>query len=177
MPGPNNMMSMTQAGRLGIRRSFPFNLGIWTGFTVVMVLCTALESTLHAILPVIRVPMLFVSAGYMLYLAWKTVKEPVSMEKKDAGGGFLSGCLLQFINPKIYFYCIVSMENYILPFYEGNVPALLGFSLLLSTIGFLFTVVWALFGSLFGKVFSQYGKAVSWVLALLLVYCAVSLFL
>jgi len=63
MPGPNNMMSMTQAGRLGIRRSFPFNLGIWTGFTVVMVLCTALESTLHAILPVIRVLMLFVGAG------------------------------------------------------------------------------------------------------------------
>lgn len=106
-----------------------------------MALCTALESTLHAILPAIRVPMLFVGSGYMLYLARKTVKEPVSMEKKDAGGGFLSGCLLQFINPKIYFYCIVSMETYILPFYEGNVPALLGFSLLLSTIGFLFTVV------------------------------------
>lgn len=28
-PGPNNIMSMSNAGRLGFRKSFPFNLGIW----------------------------------------------------------------------------------------------------------------------------------------------------
>ena len=35
-PGPNNLMSMSNAGRLGFRRSFPFNLGIWAGFSAVM---------------------------------------------------------------------------------------------------------------------------------------------
>ncbi len=28
-PGPNNVMSMSNAGRLGFRRALPFNLGIW----------------------------------------------------------------------------------------------------------------------------------------------------
>lgn len=39
-PGPNNLMSMSNAGRLGFKRAFPFNLGILTGFAVVMLLCT-----------------------------------------------------------------------------------------------------------------------------------------
>ena len=39
-PGPNNIMSMSNAGRLGFRRALPFNFGIWVGFTIVMVLCT-----------------------------------------------------------------------------------------------------------------------------------------
>ena len=34
-PGPNNIMSMSNASRLGFRRSFPFNLGIWLGFSAV----------------------------------------------------------------------------------------------------------------------------------------------
>ena len=37
-PGPNNLMSLSNAGRLGFRRAFPFNLGIWAGFAIVMLL-------------------------------------------------------------------------------------------------------------------------------------------
>ena len=31
-PGPNNLLSMSNAGQMGLKRSFPFNLGIWVGF-------------------------------------------------------------------------------------------------------------------------------------------------
>ena len=36
----------------------------------------------------------------------------------------LSGLFLQFINPKIYIYCIMSMEAYILPFYTVSILCL-----------------------------------------------------
>ena len=39
-PGPNNILSMTHASRVGFRRSFPFHLGVWAGFSLVMLLCT-----------------------------------------------------------------------------------------------------------------------------------------
>ena len=39
-PGPNNLMSMSNGGRRGFRGALPFNLGIWLGFSVVMLLCT-----------------------------------------------------------------------------------------------------------------------------------------
>ena len=176
-PGPNNIMSLTNATRHGLRRSYPFNLGIWAGFSIVMILCAVLTTTLHAVLPAIKTPMLILGAGYILYLAWKTFKSTSVDDEKNAKGGFLAGFLLQFINPKGIIYGIVSMEAFILPVYQGNNLALLGFALLLSTLGFVSTLCWAAFGSLFKKLFSDYRKTINTIMALLLVYCAVSLFL
>lgn len=175
-PGPNNIMSMSNAGRKGFKRALPFNLGIWVGFSVVMVVCTLFCSALSAIIPRIKAPMLTLGALYMLYLAWGTVKSG-SIEDDHSAGGFASGLFLQFVNPKIYIYCIMSMEAYILPYYAGNWAALFGFAMLLAFIGFAFTICWSAFGSVFRLMFSKYSKQVNAVMALLLVWCAVSLFL
>ena len=176
-PGPNNIMSMSNASRLGFRKSFPFNLGIWTGFSLVMLICTFVCNALSEILPIIKMPMLTIGALYMLLLAWKTLRSSSVIEEVHSHSGFFSGMLLQFINPKIYIYCIVSMEAYILPFYQGSWGTLIFFALLLAFIGFVFTVCWALFGSVFKLLFSKYAKTTNPLMALLLVYCAVSLFL
>lgn len=176
-PGPNNIMSMTNAGKLGLKKSLPFNLGIWAGFTVVMVICTVLSKAFHTILPLVKTPMLVIGAAYMFWLAWQTFKSDSAFKAKQVRGGFYSGLFLQFINPKIYIYCIVSMEAYILPFYQDDPARLFAFAVLLAAIGFVFTLCWAAFGSLFKLLFSQYAKVTNTVMALLLVYCAVSLFM
>ena len=176
-PGPNTIMSMSNAGRLGLRRSFPFNLGIWLGFSIVMLLCTVFCGTLSALIPKIRLPMLVIGAAYMLWLAWKTFRSTSAIQEDSRGGGFVSGMLLQFVNPKIYIYGVVSLEVYILPYYQGRWAALALFALLLAFIGFTFTLLWALFGSVFKLLFSRYARVTNTVMALLLVYCAVSLFL
>ena len=176
-PGPNNIMSMSNAGRLGFRRALPFNLGIWVGFTIVMALCTLFCTALSALIPAIRLPMLVLGAAYMLYLAWGTFRSSDVIQEDHAREGFRSGLLLQFINPKIYLYGIMSMEAYILPYYSGQPAVLLFFALLLAFIGFVFTLAWAAFGSVFRLLFSRHARVVNTNMALLLVYCAVSLFL
>lgn len=175
-PGPNNIMSMSNAGRIGLKKSLPFNMGIWVGFSIVMLVCTFFCNTLSAFIPRIKLPMLIIGALYMLWLAWKTFRSSSEFNEDHSRSGFLSGLLLQFINPKIYIYCIVSMEAYILPFYQGAWGKLIFFALLLAFIGFAFTVCWAVFGSVFKMLFSKYAKVTNTVMALLLVYCAVSLF-
>ena len=50
-PGPNNIMSMSNGARKGFKAALPFNLGIWTGFSVVMLLCTALCQLLGTLIP------------------------------------------------------------------------------------------------------------------------------
>ncbi len=176
-PGPNNIMSMSNAGRVGFRRSFPFNLGIGAGFSIVMLICTFFCSTLSTVVPKIKMPMLVIGALYMLRLAHITFKSPTVIEEDCTRIGFSSGLTLQFINPKIYIYGIVSMEAYILPYYHNEWGALIFFALLLAAIGFSFTVCWSLFGSVFKLLFSKYARITNTVMALLLVYCAVSLFL
>ena len=176
-PGPNNIMSMSNGVRKGFRGALPFNLGILTGFTMVMILCTLFCSLLATLIPKIKTPMLILGAGYMLYLAWEIFRSSGLIEEDYSRSGFLSGLLLQFINPKIYIYCIMSMEAYILPLYSGQPLTLLLFDLLLSFIGFVFTIAWTVFGSVFQTLFSRHARVVNTILALLLVYCAVSLFL
>lgn len=176
-PGPNNIMSMSNGIRKGFRGALPFNMGILTGFSLVMLLCTAFCSLLSSFIPRIKLPMLLAGACYMLYLAWETFRSSASVESSHSHDGFLPGLLLQFINPKIYIYCIMSMEAYILPYYAGQSLLLFGFALLLAFIGFVFTLLWSAFGSGFKWLFSRHARMVNTVMALLLVYCAFSLFL
>lgn len=176
-PGPNNIMSMSNAGQLGFKKSLPFNFGVWGGFSVVMLVCTLCCSLLSSLIPKIKFPMMLVGASYMLWLAWNTWKSTDEIRENHSRSDFLSGFVLQFINPKIYIYCIISMEAYILPFYAYEPLALLGFALLLAFIGFIFTLCWSAFGSVFKILFSRHAKVTNGIMALLLVYCAVSLFL
>ena len=175
-PGPNNIMSMSNGGRLGFRGALPFNFGIWAGFSAVMLLCTAFCTTLTNLIPAVKTPMLIAGAAYMLHLAWGTFRSSGVIDEGHSRSGFYAGMLLQFINPKIYIYGIMSMQAYILPFYAGEPLTLALFALLLAFIGFAFTLCWSAFGSAFRLLFSRHTKTVNTIMALLLVYCAASLF-
>lgn len=175
-PGPNNIMSMSNGSRKGFRGALPFNFGILAGFSIVMLVCTLFCTMVSTLIPKIKTPMLIAGGLYLLYLAWETFRSSGQIEETHTRDGFWYGLLLQFINPKIYIYCIMSMEAYILPFYQGQIPALVGFSILLALIGFASTLCWSAFGSAFKRLFSTHAKLVNTSMALLLVYCAVSLF-
>ena len=47
-PGANNLLSMSNAIRLGFRRSIRFNLGILAGFTTVMTICAVFSTALYS---------------------------------------------------------------------------------------------------------------------------------
>lgn len=175
-PGPNNIMSMSNASRLGFKKSLPFNIGILVGFSIVMLACTLFSSLFSFVLPKIKMPMLIIGAIYMLYLSWKTLTSTPEIQDIQVRSGFVSGLFLQFVNPKIYIYCIISMEVYILPHYSNYLFPLFGFAILLAFIGFSFTLCWSAFGTIFKQIFSKYGKFTNTIMALLLVYCAISLF-
>ena len=175
-PGPNNITSLSLSSRMGFSKSYPFNFGVLVGFFSVIVICTVFCDTLSSFLPVIKLPMLILGALYMLWLAWKTFRSSDVEEKKNSKGGFWSGVLLQFVNVKGYLYAIVSMEAYILPYYAGKWDKLLLFAFMLACMGFVSTCLWGIFGSLFKMLFSKYSKITNTIMALLLVYCAVSLF-
>ncbi|MBI4857466.1 MAG: LysE family transporter [Acetobacterium woodii] len=175
-PGPNNIMSMSIARQYGFKRALPFNLGVFAGFSVVMLICTYFFATLSAVIPMIKAPMILIGAAYMLYLAWKTFKSSSPIEARPIHSGFLNGLMLQFVNPKVYLYCLISMEVYILPAFSSQPGMLFAFALLLALIGFCFTLCWSVFGTLFQRLFSTQARLINTILALLLVYCAIALF-
>ena len=176
-PGPNNIMSMNNAAQKGFRRALPFNFGILAGFFFVMILCTVFSSLLFTLIPRIQLPMKILGAAYMLYLALKIILSSKKRKAvKDSGGSFIAGAVLQLVNPKIIIFGITAISSFILPWYT-SIPILLFFAFLIAFIGFSATLCWAAFGSIFSKVFNEHGRILNIIMALLLIYCAVSLFL
>ena len=179
-PGPNNILSMSNAARVGLRRAMRFNLGILCGLAIMFGLCTALSAALFAWLPVLALPMKCLGAAYMLYLAAKIFFSAPPQDAGDAaaqqGMTFVTGLTLQFVNMKIIIYGLTAMVSYILPAFSAP-PILAAFAILLTLSCFCANMSWALFGSLFFRLFTSKQKLINSIMALLLIYCAVSLFL
>ena len=176
-PGPNNILSMSNAAKYGFKRNIPFSLGMFAGAIVIMALCSAFSATIFNLIPSIKPVMTYIGAAYILWLSWKIYKSKPHEEGKDIGkeNNFISGFLLQFVNPKVIIYGITIFATFILPYYE--LPAYIGlFAVGLAFIGFVSINCWALFGSGFNIFLKRYYKIVNSIMALLLVYCAVSLF-
>mgnify|MGYP000175835053 CR=1 FL=1 len=140
-----------------------------------MLICTAFCSTLTELIPAVKTPMLIAGAAYMLHLAWATYKSDGVITEDHSRSGFYSGLILQFINLNLHLLQLCPC-SYILLFYAGEPFKLTLFALLLAFIGFLFTLCWSAFGSAFRLLFSRHTKSVNTIMALLLVYCAASLF-
>lgn len=177
-PGPNTIMSMTNGTRYGFIKGFPFNAGVFLGFFIIMSLCSFFSVVLYNLIPSVKPVMTYVGAAYILWLAWKIYSsKPHSIDgnKKNAITVW-SGLILQFVNVKVILFGFTTVSTFIAPYYNSWI-VLLMFSALLAFIGFTATCCWSLFGSVFQKIFIKNEKTVNIIMALLLVYCAVSLFI
>jgi cysteine/O-acetylserine efflux protein len=177
-PGPNNIMSMSNANKYGFRKTLKFILGVSAGLVVIMLLCSYFNLILYNYIPKVELVMSIIGMVYMVYLAFKiiTSKPQEEQDNKDKTNSFLSGLVLQFINPKVILYGITTISTFILPSYNSS-SSLFLFSVLLAFIGFLATSCWALFGSLFQKFLSEYRRPFNIAMGLLLIYSAVSIFI
>ena len=177
-PGPNNIMSMANAGKYGFKKSYRFNIGIFCGFMVVLSFCAAFASLLYGFIPTIKPAMLCIGAVYILWLAFSIWRSDSHSDKTGLAqtNTLASGMVLQFVNIKLILFGVTSMSSYVLP-YHRSVPVLALVVFCLSLFGFLVTCCWALFGVVFDKLLKKHSKVLNAVMALTLVYCAVSMVL
>lgn len=185
-PGPNNIMTMSIAGKYGFKKGFRFCFGVFLGCLVVMTLCAIFSAALFEFIPKVAPFMKYAGAIYILWLAYKTYTDKPAKDEDEIGSSekketlkknlVFNGMIIQIINPKTILYGITSISTFILPYFK-TIPYLALFVFILSFVGLISTGTWAVFGSVFKKVFEKYYKILNIVLALLLVYCAITLIL
>ncbi|WP_313526961.1 LysE family transporter [Anaerotignum sp.] len=179
-PGPNNIMSMNNGARYGVRKSLPFCAGVGTGFSLVLIGCILCNLFLNRYIPRIVDVMTVLGAGYILYLAWVVWKDKPKEEKKNARQldtrAFGTAVVLQFVNPKGLLFGMTLITNFVFPYYQ-SIEAFIMVLAFNWVVVFLSCGCWVLFGSVFRSFFDKYRKVLNGVMALLLVYCAVSLFM
>ena len=102
-PGPANMAMMATGARFGFSAAVPFVVGVVLGKQIIIwpIGCGLLEAASHA--PLIFSLLKWVSAGYMIWLAWRVAnmrfKAKEDLEKVP---GFFSGLLVHPFNPKAW---------------------------------------------------------------------------
>ncbi|HHU13494.1 MAG TPA: LysE family transporter [Clostridiaceae bacterium] len=177
-PGPNTIMSMTNAAKYGFRKSFPFTLGVFLGFFTMMLASAAFSSLLYRVIPAIKPVMLVIGAAYIMWLAWKVWRDKPRTSKRGPveTNTFASGLLLQFVNVKVMLFGITAMSSFVRPHFE-NPLILAAFALFTTFVGFSANISWGLFGAAFERLFKRHGRVLHGVMALLLVYTAVTMLL
>ena len=174
-PGPNNLLSMSNAMHSGYRRTLRFLAGIFTGILVVMLLCGLLNFALLSLAPRVRIWLNILGAAYMLYLAIHimTSKPAMCEQAGDRLNTYQAGLALQFLNLKVILYGVTVFSNFIVPAYHDPLQVAL-FAPLLALIGFMATSCWALGGDIFRKTLNRYYRAANIVMGILLIYTAIA---
>jgi len=181
-PGPNNIMSMSHSQRYGFKKTLNFMLGVFTGVSILVFLSCYFNLFLFKNVTFFKSIVGPLGAIYMIYLAWIIIKPEKTGEDAKNGKGYSNkaqisyptGVLLQFLNPKGVIFALTVSSNFILPFFEGNFTYIL-FSIILGLAAFSSVSIWAGFGALVNRFFSQYGKVFNYLMAAFLVYSAISI--
>lgn len=175
-PGPNNIMALVFANKSGFKRTFRFCLGVGVGFFTLIVLSCYFNLLLQNVIPKIEFVMTIIGVAYMLYLAVKIITSNMNDDddSEDTHNRFFTGVLLQFVNPKAILYAITVISTFVLPYHTSN-SSLLFYTVILAVIGFMGTFSWSVFGSVFKRWLAKYSRPFNVMMALLLVYSAISI--
>ena len=118
-----------------------------------------------------------IGAGYILWLAYETLRASYAFQKDDQSPmGFASGLWLQVLNPKVVVYGLTLYSTFLASI--TVIPAYLVVSaLFLAAMAFWSVSTWTLFGSAIRTYLHQPGmrRLVNLGLSLLLVYTAIEL--
>lgn len=182
LPGPNNILALNSVQNRGYKNTRYLLLGIYGGFTFVMLAAAYISKVATTSFEPLLNWLKYLGVAYLLYLAWvvanskKVESKPENTSNMDLKADFWKGFLLQLVNVKIIIYGITAFSSFVFPHFD-DFEIILGFALLISFIGSTATWIWALAGKELSSFLNRHAAIVNRVMALLLVYCAASLFM
>ena len=176
-PGPNNMICLSSAAQHGFAQSLRYIAGVFAGSIMIGLLTGGFTSLLYDVLPAAEPWLLALGAAYILYLAWGVWRS----QPREGGApvkkrGVLSGVMMQFVNVKGILFSVTAMASYVLPNWSGPLAIALC-SAIIACCCVVCCGVWALGGAALVGAYRKHARLISGVMALALVWCALSLLL
>ncbi|WP_054709432.1 LysE family transporter [Bacillus sp. JCM 19041] len=172
-PGPTNIVIVSVVQNNGVHQALRYTYGATIAFGLLLTASAIFNTLFMHALPKILFFMQLVGSLYMLYLAYQVYKMDLSKKQTTAKhASFLSGFLMQFLNPKVVLFTMTVIPSFILPYYVD--PTTVSLSVLgITFIGFLAFLLWVGFGAMFKELFRTYQKTTNLIMALFLVYAAI----
>lgn len=171
-PGPTNIVILSTVNNYGTKKAMEYTYGASIAFGLLLVISAMLNTVLISVIPKVLPIMQIIGCLYILYLAYQIYKMDTSKSIEKQTATFMSGFLMQFINPKVVLFTMTVIPSFIMPYYS-ELSTLMLFVLCITIIGFVAFTTWILFGTIFKEFLQKHQKAVNIIMALFLVYSAI----
>ena len=181
-PGPANLCSLSTAMNEGKQAALRQWRGLFTGFAIISLASVLINAFLGSVMGEYVRYLAWAGAAYLLWMAWNMVRPVLSpgfaeKHRQNASAGkasFWTGLLVQLTNVKIMVFCMTALSSFVLP-YTRDLPSLLAIGAFLPFTGPVCNLVWLFVGVKLQKLFQRYRTVFSILMALSLVYCAITL--
>jgi cysteine/O-acetylserine efflux protein len=177
-PGPANITAASMGALHGYRKTFPYLLGMFSGFVLVLLASGLASAFLLEALPALEQILRLGGALYILYLAFHTLRATYTQDDAAVPQrfGFSSGVLLQLLNPKAIIFGLTLYATFLSALTLRS-PLLPLSAVLVAGVGLTATSVWTLTGATIRGCLANpfWLKAFNLTLSLLLVWIALEL--
>ncbi|MNI22379.1 Cysteine/O-acetylserine efflux protein [compost metagenome] len=171
-PGPTNIAILSTVNHLGTKKAMNYSYGATIGMGLLLIISATLNTMLITIIPKILIVMQFIGSLYMCYLVYQIYKTDKSNPTVNQAGTFMSGFLMQFLNPKVVLFSLTVIPTYIMPYYN-EILAMTISIVTITLIGLLAFTTWVLFGTIFKEFLQKHNRTVNVFMALFLAYAAI----
>ena len=175
-PGPTNIVILSTVHNQGTKKAMEYTYGATIAFCLLLAASAMLNTMLITIIPKILIVMQIIGSIYMLYLAYQIYKMDSSKPLVNQTGTFMSGLIMQFVNPKVLLFTMTVIPSFVMSHYTAFLAVTMSV-LAITLIGFLAFTTWVLFGTIFKQFLRKHEKVVNIMMALFLVYAAIMIWM
>jgi threonine/homoserine/homoserine lactone efflux protein len=157
-PGPDNLFVLTQGIARGRRPAIVTALGMCSGISV-HTTAAAFGVSARFYSSVVAFNLVkYAGAAYLLYLAWRTIRERSTIslataDERPAAALFRRGFVMNVLNPKVALFFLAFLPQFVVPA-EGRVP------LQMLLLGAIFMIQAAIIFSLIGYFAGSVGRLI-----------------
>ncbi|MEP5155392.1 LysE family translocator [Planktotalea sp.] len=114
-PGPANMALMSTGARFGFKAALPFVAGVALGKQLIIWPIGFGLMELANSVPWLFTALKYISAAYIIWLAWKVANLRLNTETEAKAPGFTAGLIVHPLNPKAWAMIIGGFTAFVAP--------------------------------------------------------------
>ena len=150
-PGPANMAMLATGARFGFWAALPFVAGVVLGKQLIIWPVGFGLMQLAEAAPSVFVALKYLSAAYIIWLAWKVANTRLNLRESGARApGFLAGLIVHPLNPKAWAMILGSFTAFVAPG-TGTFHATATIAAILMACQLLLHPLWTLAGDRIAK--------------------------
>ena len=160
-PGPVPLALAATSATFGVKKGFPFLIGILSGLAVAILGSVFGFTVLFSTYPNVKLVLQITGALYIVYVAYKIASAPVIPITSETSGrvpSFLDGFILNLINPKAYAAFLAIFSQFSLPLENVSISYLFT-GLVCFSVAVIVDILWLCLGGFIRELFTEPRKA------------------